>query len=252
MPGRGGGELGDEVVVDQEALDQGAEVGVAHRQQQLAEPGGQLADVLRALRQEVGGLDAGGVEDSMCERMTCSDPWKIWALPRTLEVVARLERPGQLLGGVPEPGADGAGLVAEVEVQVQVALAVGPELLVGDEVDLVDRVAVGQLVDVAASHAIGSTRWTWIGIKKAVAGKPRHGVDSRSPRSARSSQAIGPTSSAFAQTMPIGTPSGGFGNGWSLTVLTTPLDGNPLPLPVWTSCGSSRRLAGWFGRLSVL
>ena len=34
--GRRRGELADEFVVDQEALDQGAEVRVAHRQQHLA------------------------------------------------------------------------------------------------------------------------------------------------------------------------------------------------------------------------
>ena len=51
------GELADELVVDQEALDQGAEVRVAHRQEHLAQPGHQLGDVLRALRQEILGLD---------------------------------------------------------------------------------------------------------------------------------------------------------------------------------------------------
>ena len=81
--GRGGGELADELVVDQEALDQGAEVRVAHRQQHLAEPGRQLGDVLRALGQEVLGLDAVGSRTSMCERMIWSEPWKTWVLPRT-------------------------------------------------------------------------------------------------------------------------------------------------------------------------
>ena len=70
-----------------------------------------------------------------------------------VEVVARLERAGQALAGVPEPGADAAGLVAELQVEVEVALAVGPELLVGDEVGLVDRISVRKLVHVAAGHA---------------------------------------------------------------------------------------------------
>ena len=54
---RGRRELADEVIVDQEALDQGAEVRVAHRQQDLAQPCQQLGDVLRALRQKLVGLD---------------------------------------------------------------------------------------------------------------------------------------------------------------------------------------------------
>ena len=38
-------------------------------------------------------------------------------------------------------------------MEVEVPLAVGPELLVGDQVGLVDRVAIGQLIDISTSHA---------------------------------------------------------------------------------------------------
>ncbi len=72
------------------------------------------------------------------------------------EVVAGLERASQILGRVPEPRADAAGLVAKLQLQIKIALAVGPELLVGDQKHLVDRIAMGQLVHVAAAHAFQS------------------------------------------------------------------------------------------------
>ena len=76
-------------------------------------------------------------------------------LPLDVEEIARLERPGQPLARVPEPGADGARLVAQLQVEVKVALAVGPELLVGDEIDVVDVVPIGELIDETTSHARG-------------------------------------------------------------------------------------------------
>src|SRR6185437_1832017 len=58
--------------------------------------------------------------------------------------IARLEAAEQLLAGVPQPAADGAGAVAQLDLDEQVAVAVGAELLVGDEVDLLDAVAVSK------------------------------------------------------------------------------------------------------------
>ena len=80
-------------------------------------------------------------------------PLEDLGLAPDVQVIARLERARQVLGRVPEPGPDAAGLVAQLQVQVEVPLAIGPELLVGDQEDLVDRVPVSQLVDVAAAHA---------------------------------------------------------------------------------------------------
>ena len=90
-------------------------------------------------------------------------PLKNLGLAPDVQEVARLERASQVLGRVPEPGADAAGLVAQLQVQIEVALAIGPELLVGDQKRLVDRVAMGQLVHVTAGHAANRfgerTRW---------------------------------------------------------------------------------------------
>ncbi len=38
-------------------------------------------------------------------------------------------------------------------MQIEIALAISPKLLVGDQECLVDRVAMGQLIDVATGHA---------------------------------------------------------------------------------------------------
>ena len=85
--------------------------------------------------------------------MICKAPWKSCALPRT-----RRKSPGSKVRASPSVAFQSRaptlpGLVAELQVEVQVALAVGPELLVGDEEALVDRVAVGQLIDVTSGHA---------------------------------------------------------------------------------------------------
>ena len=114
--GRGRRELADELVVDQEALDQGAEVRVAHPEQHLAQPGHQLGDVLRALRQEILGLDLRGIDDLEVGEDDLERPLEDLGLAPDVQEVARLERPGQALGRVPEPRADGARLVAQLEV----------------------------------------------------------------------------------------------------------------------------------------
>jgi len=74
-------------------------------------------------------------------------------LPPDPQIVAGLERPGELLGGVPESRPHAPGLVAELELEIEVALAVGPKLLVGDQERLVDRISVGELIYVTTSHA---------------------------------------------------------------------------------------------------
>ena len=52
--------------------------------------------------------------------------------------VAGVERAEERLAGVPQAGADAAGAVAQFELEVQVAVAVGPQLLVRDQVDLLE------------------------------------------------------------------------------------------------------------------
>jgi hypothetical protein len=91
--------------------------------------------------------------------MICMAPWKNLhgaleelRLAPGLHEVAHVERLEDRLAGVPLAGVDGAGAVGEVELEVEVAVAVGPQLLVAHQEDLIDRLAVGQLLDKAPSH----------------------------------------------------------------------------------------------------
>ena len=122
-------------------------------EEELAEPGRQLGDVLRALGQEVLGLDLVAGHPLDVREDDLEGALEDLDLAPDVEEVAGLEGPGEPLAGVPEPGTDGAGLVAELQVEVEVPLAVGPELLVGDEEDLVDRIPVGELIDETTGHA---------------------------------------------------------------------------------------------------
>ena len=86
----------------------------------------------------------------------CKAPWKSWTLPRT-RGNRRLEGAEQALGGVPQTGVDGAGAVAQLELQIEIAVAVGPQLLVADQVDLVDGLAVAEFFEEAplgGSHCV--------------------------------------------------------------------------------------------------
>jgi hypothetical protein len=142
-PGRRGGELAGELLIDQEAFRERVEVGVGHTEQDLAEPGRELGDVLSRLGEEVFGLDPVRVDDLDVREDDLKRPLEDLGLAANLEVVARLERAGEPFAGVPEPGANAPGLVAEFQVEVKVALTIGPELLVGDQVSLVNRITIG-------------------------------------------------------------------------------------------------------------
>ena len=91
-------------------------------------------------------------------------------------------------------------------MEVEVALAVGPELLVGDQEGLVDRISVGELIHVAAGHA--ADRFGARGTKVAEPGqRPDRGLivggcrapGSRDARALRAAVGAGP---APGPTMP--------------------------------------------------
>ena len=69
--------------------------------------------------------------------------------PLHAQVVAGVDRVEQVVGGVPEHAGQRPGLVGQAHLQVQIAVAIGAELLVGDEKDLVDLLAFVELVDEA-------------------------------------------------------------------------------------------------------
>ena len=115
---------------------------VAHRQQHFAQPRHQLGDVLGALGQEIFRLDPTRIEHVEMGENDLERSLEDLGLAAHAQEIAGLERPRQLFGGVPEPGADAACLVAQLELEVKIALAVGSKLLVGNQVRLVDRVTM--------------------------------------------------------------------------------------------------------------
>ena len=83
-------------------------------------------------------------------------PLEDLGLTANTQVIPRLERPRQFLRRVPQASPDAAGLVAELELEVEIPLAIGPELFVGDEEHFFDRVAMSQLIYVATAHSFQS------------------------------------------------------------------------------------------------
>ena len=154
MPAGALAEVAHEVVVHQEALDQRPQVRVGQLQQHAAQPLEQFVDVLRRVRQEVAEVEADllrlhaldVVEDDLHR------PLEELHLAADLQEVADVERLEDRLAGVPLAGVDGAGAVGEIDLEIEVAVAVGPQLLVGHQEDFVDRLAVGQLLDETPGH----------------------------------------------------------------------------------------------------
>ncbi len=68
------------------------------------------------------------------------------------DVVAVLEAAIILLAGVPHAGADRAAAVGQFDLQIEIAVAVGAQLLFGRQEDLIDGFLVSQLADVATRH----------------------------------------------------------------------------------------------------
>ncbi len=111
-----------------------------------------------ALGQELLRLDPRRVDDFEMIEDDLQRSLKDLGLSPHVQKITGLEQASQVLGGVPEPGSHGARLVPQLQVQVEIALPVGPKLLVRDQKRLVDRVAIHQLVDIAAGHEGALTR----------------------------------------------------------------------------------------------
>ena len=82
--------------------------------------------------------------------ISCMLPWKSCVLPSTFTIVAVFERAVVVFAGVPQPGGDRAAAVGELELQVEVAVAVRAQLLVGGQEDLADLFVVAELAHVTA------------------------------------------------------------------------------------------------------
>ena len=125
---------------------------VAEAEEVAAQPVHQFRDALLGVRQEIGQfdllrLDAINLGENDLERAL-----EELNLAGGVEEVAGVEAARDVVAGVPEPGRDAAGAVAQLQMQVRRAVAVRAQLLFGDEVNLVEVVPIAKLIDEAAAH----------------------------------------------------------------------------------------------------
>jgi hypothetical protein len=69
-----------------------------------------------------------------------------------LKEIARIEAAGHILARVPQTRGDASRAVAQLQEQVEIAIPIRPELLVGYQIDIVQVVSVAKLIDISA-HA---------------------------------------------------------------------------------------------------
>ena len=88
-------------------------------------------------------------------------------------VVAVFEAAVVLLAGVPQPRGDRPAAVRELDLQVEVAVAIGAQLFIGGEKDLVDLLVVAKLADKASFGGGGHERSRESRVKEARGLAPR-------------------------------------------------------------------------------
>src|SRR5262249_53546347 len=119
-------EAAEEVLVHQEALGERLEGRIADLVERLSELLEQGADVVRCVRQEVGQLDGRRfdlVEAGEYDLQRALEKLHFAAGP---DEVPDVERAENRLAGIPQAGVDGAGAVAQIDLNIEIAVAVGP------------------------------------------------------------------------------------------------------------------------------
>src|SRR5262249_36938446 len=121
----------------------------------------QLEDVLARVRQKVGKVEADlfGIDPLELVDDHLQGALEELHLALNQQELADLERSEDGIAGIPHAGVDDARAVGEGHWQVEIAVAIGPQLLVVDEENLLDRIAVGQLIHVAPGHVVFRRRW---------------------------------------------------------------------------------------------
>src|SRR5262249_48719967 len=120
--GRHLAEVRDELVVHQETFDERPEVRVAHFEQDAAEPFQQLADVVLGVRQEVSQLDRLRIDAVQVAEDDLQGPLEELDLAADLQEIAFFEGAEEVFARVPQPAADGPGAVAQLHLDVEVAV----------------------------------------------------------------------------------------------------------------------------------
>jgi len=150
--GRGQRKPGEKCFVEQVALGQGFQVGVAEAADQLLQSREQPWGVDGGLGLKVGRVDFAGGDrldpfgnhlDGALEQL---------GIALHAHVVAIAERLVQRFVGVPKTRADRPGAVGQLDLKVEVPVPIWAQLLARSDKHLVDGVLVPQLVDKLTRH----------------------------------------------------------------------------------------------------
>ncbi len=159
--GRRGGELGHEFGVHQEALGQVSQLGHLDRPQDFGQPGGHAVDLIAAEDEEIGFVDFVGPGAADRARDELHVALEELRVALDVHVVAVFERAVVVLAGIPQPGCDRPAAVGKLQLQVEVAVAVWPQLLIGSQEHLADLFVVAEL-----SRRNGGRSWWTCGGKR--------------------------------------------------------------------------------------
>ena len=143
--GRGGLQFGDQFIILQNRQQQVAEVRVRECPHAVDQRFEVLAGRGRLLGQEVVGVELGRVRRLDVREDDLHLALVVLGLPADGDVRVRGQAVGLILADVPHQAADLPGPVAQLREQVQVAVAVAAQLLVGQQIDLVDGLVMSQI-----------------------------------------------------------------------------------------------------------
>ena len=152
--GRAGGEAGHELFVAEEAFGERAEVRAGQFEQVVAQAGGELADVLFGAGKEVREFDRFrfGFFNARQDDLQCA----VEALHLAFDgnEVAVLELAEDRFAGVPHASRHATRAIAQFDLHVWVAVLIDAELLLGGEVNLVERIGIAELIDKPPAHGV--------------------------------------------------------------------------------------------------
>ncbi len=142
-----------EFFVDQKTIGQGPQVRIVHRSQQFGQPHHEPIDIGGRKRHEIRKIDfvvpgLANVGGDQLDRSLVNLGRSFHADEISVVEVAVLR-----LAGVPHPGTDRTAAIAQFDLQVQIAVAVGAQLLLRCQEHLVDGFLVSELIDETAWHA---------------------------------------------------------------------------------------------------
>src|SRR5262245_33242924 len=125
---------------------------IAHLAEKTPEAVEQLVDVVFSVRQEIGQFELLRIVPLEPGQYDLKCTLKQLHFSLDEQVIADLDMAGLGFADIPQASADGAGALAQLDLQVSITVAVRPPLLVRDQVNFLDRLAVGQLLDETSAH----------------------------------------------------------------------------------------------------